>query len=514
MKILVTGATGYVGGRLAPTLVDAGHEVRCLVRNSKKLAAAPWRDRVEVVVGDLLEPASLGAAMEGVDTACYLVHSMGGGGSDFVERDRRAAINFRRAAARAGVRRIVYLGGLGGGADLSEHLASRQEVGRVLADGPVPVTELRAAVIIGSGSVSFEMVRYLTEVLPVMVTPAWVRTRCQPIAIADVLDILTHAVAEPGGDDHLYEIGGPDQLTYEEMMRVYAEVAGLPRRVIIPVPVLTPKLSSHWIGLVTPLPTGVAKPLVDSLRIEVTVADNSFAEAVSGPLLGYRASVVDALRRSQTFDIATRWSDAGSSPAQATPADPAWAGGATLVDTRSVPTGASADNLFWAFSRLGGTVGYYTMNWAWSVRGLLDSVLGGVGLRRGRRHPEELRPGEALDFWRVLDVERGRSLDLYAEMKLPGTAMLSFEAVPTPAGSELRQTAVFVPRGLVGRLYWWGLLPFHLAIFHRMARKIAAAAEARPDPLPRSRAGRPNRREHGGHERGSSTEGDRTEQGT
>jgi uncharacterized protein YbjT (DUF2867 family) len=484
MKILVTGATGYVGGRLVPALIDGGHDVRCLVRNPKKLSAAPWRDQVEVVVGDLLEPVSLEAALDGVDAACYLVHSMDGSGSDFVERDRRAAVNFRRTAARSGIRRIVYLGGLGRGAALSKHLASRQEVGRILAEGPVPVTELRAAVVIGSGSVSFEMVRYLTEVLPVMVTPTWVRTRCQPISIADVLDILTLSLAELDGDDRVHEIGGPDQLTYEEMMRIYAEVAGLPRRVIIPVPVLTPKLSSHWIGLVTPLPTGVAAPLVDSLRIEVTVADNCYAESVGRPLLGYREAVVDALSRSDTFDIATRWSDASNSPAQASPSDPAWAGGATLIDTRSVVTGTSAENLFWAFSRMGGSVGYYTMNWAWSLRGLLDTVLGGVGLRRGRRHPETLRPGEALDFWRVLDVEPGRSLDLYAEMKLPGEAMLSFDAVPTSGGAELRQTAIFIPRGLLGRLYWWGLLPIHSVIFRRMVREIAATAEARPSQPP------------------------------
>ncbi len=477
MKILVTGASGYVGGRLVPVLLEAGHEVRCLVRTPRKLATAPWRDQVEVLEGDLLEAEGLEGAMAGCHGAFYFVHSMEGG--DFSRRDRVAAINFREAAARADLRRIVYLGGLGRGDDLSTHLASRQEVGRLLSDGPVPVTELRAAVIIGSGSVSFEMVRYLTEVLPVMVTPSWVRTRCQPIAIADVLAILTRAIEDDDGADQVYEIGGPDELTYEEMMRIYAEVANLPRRWIIPVPVLTPKLSSHWIGLVTPLPTGIAKPLVDSLRIEVTVGDNTYAERAAGPLLGYRDAVEEAMTRSDTFEIATRWSDAGTGPAQAAPTDPKWAGGSTLIDARTVPTGATPEDLFWAFSRMGGTVGYYTMNWAWSLRGLLDTVLGGVGLRRGRRHPEELRPGEALDFWRVVEVEPGRGLQLYAEMKLPGEAWLTFDALPSDDGSELRQTAVFVPRGLIGRLYWWALLPFHVAIFRRMAHRIAATAEAR-----------------------------------
>ena len=479
MRVLVTGATGYIGGRLVPALLDAGHEVRCLARDPRKLSQDPWRDRVEVVQGDVLDAETLAPAMADCDAAYYLVHSMDGSGDDFRERDRRAAVTFRDAAADAGLNRIVYLGGLGSGGELSHHLASRQEVGAALADGPTPVTEIRAAVIIGSGSVSFEMMRYLTEVLPVMVTPKWVRTRCQPIAIRNVLEILVGVLDEPDDEDHVWEVGGPDQLTYEEMMRVYAEEAGLPRRLIIPVPLLSPQLSRHWIGLVTPLPTGVAKPLVNSLRNEVTVADNSVAERLTGELMPFREAVRRALRRSTEFDVDTRWSDAAASPAEAKPSDPDWAGGTLKIDDQRVRTAASPEDVFWAFARIGGSVGYYTFNWAWKLRGILDKAIGGVGLRRGRRHPEELRPGEALDFWRVSAVEPGRRLQLAAEMKLPGSAWLEFEAKPEVDGTELRQTAYFVPRGLVGRLYWLALVPFHVLIFKRMAHRIARTAEQR-----------------------------------
>ena len=450
-----------------------------MTRDPARLDADPWRVDVEVVEGDVLDPDSLDAAMAGCDAAFYLIHSMDDSGDDFQERDRRAAQNFADAAAGARLSRIVYLGGLGEGSELSEHLASRQEVGQVLASGPTPVTELRAAVIIGSGSVSFEMLRYLTEVLPVMVTPKWVRTVCQPIAIADVLQILTHAIEDASDDSRIHRIGGPDRLTYEQMMRIYAEVAGLPRRLIVPVPVLSPKLSSHWVGLVTPLPTGVAKPLVESLRIEVTVEDNSHAETVVGKLIGYRDAVTRALEHSQSLDVATRWSDTADTPARALPGDPDWAGGSVLVDVQTVDSGATAEDLYWAFARIGGPFGYYTMNWAWGLRGLLDSLVGGVGLRRGRRHPQDIRQGEALDFWRVVQVEPGRRLQLYAEMRLPGEAWLTFTAEPEDEGSRLEQKAVFVPRGLLGRLYWWAMLPFHVAIFRVMARRIARAAESR-----------------------------------
>lgn len=479
MRILVTGASGFIGGRLVPRLLELGHDVRCLTRDPTKLRGDRWRDEVEVVTGDVLDPMSLDQAFQGCDAAFYLVHSMEESDHDFSERDRRAAENFRDAADRSELKRVVYLGGMGRGDEMSKHLSSRQEVGRMLALGDTPVTELRAAVIIGSGSVSFEMLRYLTEVLPVMLTPKWVRTRCQPIAVADVLDILIGSLDIDDPDDHVYEIGGPDQLTYEEMMRIYAEVAGLPRRVIIPVPVLSPRLSSHWVGLVTPLPTAVAKPLVESLRVEVIVSDNSYAERVAGTLTSYRDALSRAVRRSADLDVVTRWSDTSPGPAQPFPSDPAWAGGTVHKDEQTVETTASAEAVYWAFSRIGGEIGYYTMDWAWAFRGFLDSLVGGVGLRRGRRHPNEIQPGEALDFWRVVKVIPDRVLQLYAEMRLPGDAWLSFEAIPADGGARLVQTAVFIPRGLWGRVYWWLLMPFHVTIFGRMARRITDSAEHR-----------------------------------
>jgi uncharacterized protein YbjT (DUF2867 family) len=454
-----------------------------MTRDPAKLEAVSWRHRAEIVSGDLLDPESLDEVFDGIDRAFYLVHSMDGSSEDFGERDRRAAANFSAAANKAGLRRIVYLGGLGTGR-LSTHLASRQEVGGILGSGGTLVTELRAAVIIGSGSVSFEMLRYLTEVLPIMVTPKWVRTLCQPIAIRDILEILLASVMEDG-PNVIYEIGGPDRLSYEEMMRVYAEVAGLPRRVIIRVPILSPRLSSHWIGLVTPLPTGVAKPLVDSLTVEVTVDDNSFAELVAAPLIGYRDAVSRALSRVDHLEVATRWSGASANPAVPYPGDPDWSGGTVEIDEQVVSSTASPEDLYWAFSRIGGDIGYYTMNWAWKVRGHVDSLVGGVGLRRGRRHPEDLHKGESVDFWRVASVVPGRSLDLYAEMRLPGEAWLSFRAEETGdrgEGSVLTQTALFRPHGLLGRLYWWAMFPFHWFIFKRTAQRIVETAERRPIP--------------------------------
>lgn len=484
--VLVTGATGYIGGRLVPELLAAGHQVRCLARTPSKLDDQSWRAEVEVVAGDVTDRASLDRALTGIDAAYFLVHSMGAS-ADFDAEDRRAAETFRQACAAAQVERIVYLGGLGRDDDpkLSRHLRSRHEVGRILADGPVPVTELRAAIIIGSGSASFEMLRYLVEVLPVMTTPRWVDNRCQPIAIRDVLAWLVASAEESGDEDHVVEIGGPDVLTYRHMMDVYAEAAGLPRRRIVAVPVLSPSLSSRWIGLVTPLPTGLARPLVESLINEVVVTRPPAGPPHGLEPLSFRHAVDLALERSTALQVSTRWSDAdlpGRSPADPLPTDPDWAGGSILVDAKTARSAAPPSALFATVAGIGGDRGWYVTPLLWHLRGWADKLIGGVGMRRGRRHPDELWVGDALDFWRVETVEVDRLVRLRAEMKLPGEAWLEWRITPDGTGSLLEQRATFAPRGLTGRLYWYALIPFHAVIFARMADRIAGAAEARPTP--------------------------------
>lgn len=478
-RILVTGATGYIGGRLVPKLLEAGHEIRCMTRVPSRLNLDPWRDQVEVVAGNVLDADSLDSALEGCDYAYYFVHSLGDA-PDFEAADRAGAANFAKAAGANGLERIIYLGGLGEDeSKLSAHLESRHEVGRVLASGSTPVTEIRAAVIIGSGSVSFEMLRYLTEVLPAMTTPKWVRSMCQPIAIRDVLSILVAVLDRARQGDEIIEVGGPDVLSYQDMMQTYAEVAGLRKRLIIPVPVLSPGLSSLWVGLVTPLPSGVARPLVDSLKHDVVVRDrDAQGELLTNPL-PFNEAVRLALARYENGEVVTRWSDAEASPALPIPSDPEWAGGSVFLDEQRVMTAAPPGDVFWAVSRIGGGVGYYTFNWAWAIRGLLDSFAGGIGLRRGRRHPEELHEGESLDFWRVSVVDPPRRLLLRAEMKVPGEAFLEWLIDSDESETTLTQTAYFAPRGLFGRLYWYVLIPFHGAMFGPMARKIVGAAEAR-----------------------------------
>jgi uncharacterized protein YbjT (DUF2867 family) len=481
--VLVLGATGYIGRRLVKELVEGGHHVRALVRTPAKLDAEEWSGAVEVVRGDVLDPASLDAAFEGVGTAYYLVHSIGGHG-DWEARDRQAAANVRDAAAAAGAEQLVYLGGLGddANAELSPHLRSRHEVGQILASGAVPCTELRAAVVIGSGSASFEMLRHLVEVLPMMVTPTWVETRCQPIAVRDVLGYLVGVLGEPRAYGRVLEIGGPDVLTYRQMMDQFAEVAGLRKRIIVTVPVLSPSLSSRWVGLVTPLPADLARPLIDSLVNEVVVHDDAILEIVPRERLSYRESVDVALQRLMDLEVSTTWADAelrGRTPADPLPADPDWSGGTVLSDVQSVDAeGVAPDDLFSTVCGIGGERGWLSGEWLWLIRGAMDRVVGGVGLRRGRRHPDRLRVGDPLDFWRVEALEPGRLLRLRAEMRLPGEAWLEWAVTPTATGSHLEQRALFHPRGLYGRAYWLAVSPFHRVIFRPMARRLVEVATA------------------------------------
>ena len=483
--MLVAGATGYVGGRLVPALLECGHRLRCIARQPEKLSGVPWIDRVETVRADIETGEGLASAFDGVAAAYYLVHSIGSGG-DWERRDVRAALHFREAAAAAGVRQIVYLGGLGDDATgtLSPHLASRQEVGRVLAAGPVPVTELRAAVVIGSGSASFEMLRHLVEVLPAMVTPSWVRTRCQPIAIRDVLGYLTAVLLEPNAFGRVFEIGGAEVVNYAEMMILYAELAGLRRRLVLPVPVLSPRLSSWWIRVVTPLPVDLARTLVDSLANEVIVRDDTIRDVVDLDPLSTRDAIEFALRRVADLDVETTWASAqvrGRTPADPMPGDPSWSGGTVLEDRRSAVTDASPEAVFAVVCGIGGTRGWYAAQTLWWLRGALDALVGGVGLRRGRRHPDKLRVGDPLDFWRVEAIEPDRLLRLRAEMRLPGAAWLEWRIFTEPDGrTRLEQLARFHPRGLLGRTYWYAIMPFHAVVFGPLVHRLAAAAECPP----------------------------------
>ncbi|MCF4137091.1 SDR family oxidoreductase [Streptomyces sp. Tue 6430] len=487
LRCLVTGATGYIGGRLVPELLAAGHRVRCLARSPERLRDHPWAGEVEVARGDVTDAASVAEAMRDVDVAYYLVHALGSG-RDFEETDRRAAHIFGERARAAGVRRIVYLGGLTPPGvperELSPHLRSRAEVGRILLDSGVPTTVLRAAVVIGSGSVSFEMLRYLTERLPVMVTPSWVRTRIQPVAVRDVLRALVGSARMPEDVNRAFDIGGPEVLTYREMMIRYAAVAGLPRRIIVPVPVLTPRLSSHWVGLVTPVPASIARPLTESLRHEVVCREHDIARYVPDPPghpVGFDEAVRLALRRVRDAEVVTRWSSASlpGAPSDPLPTDPDWAGGSLYTDCREVPVQASREALWRVIEGVGGDNGWYSFPLAWAVRGWLDRLVGGVGLRRGRRDAARLRVGDSLDFWRVEEIEPGHLLRLRAEMRLPGLAWLEMSVETDGAGgTRYRQRALFHPHGLLGQAYWWSVSPFHAVVFGGMARNIAKASAA------------------------------------
>ncbi|HYL31379.1 MAG TPA: SDR family oxidoreductase [Gemmatimonadales bacterium] len=469
--ILLTGATGYVGGRLLRALEAEGRPVRCLARRPEHL-----RQRVgpatEIVAGDLLDPASLSPAVAGVHTAFYLVHSMGTGGS-YAEEDRAAAANFAAAARAAGVRRIVYLGGLGHGTRLSTHLASRQEVGRILRESGVPTIEFRAAIVLGSGSLSFEMIRSLVETLPVMITPRWVATPTQPIGIEDLIAYLVEAVDLAGEQSAVFEIGGPDRVSYGDLMREYARQRGL-RRLFITVPVLTPRLSSLWLGLVTPVYAGVGRELIDGLRNETVVRDDAARRVFRVRPRGMAEAMARALANEDLAFAATRWSD----PLSAARRKPSWGGtrfGTRLVDARAVEVACGPDEAFAPIRRIGGTAGWYCANFLWRLRGFLDLLVGGPGMRRGRRDPERLAPGDTVDFWRV-DAVGPRVLRLSAEMKLPGRAWLQYEVEGDGRRSVIHQTAIFDPAGLLGQLYWYTLWPLHQYVFGGTLRGIARAA--------------------------------------
>ncbi|HXV64450.1 MAG TPA: SDR family oxidoreductase [Vicinamibacteria bacterium] len=479
-SLLVTGATGYIGGRLVPRLLDAGYEVLALARSARKLESRPWSqsEGLTIVEADVAQEARLVKAMRGCRAAYYLVHSMEAAGKAYADVDRRLAETFARATEMAGVSRIIYLGGLGEtGSHLSEHLSSRREVERALASTSVPVTTLRAAMIIGSGSASFEILRYLVERLPVMLTPKWVRTECQPIAVRDVLYALEKVLTLPEATGRTFDIGGADIMSYHEIMQTMADALGLRRRFIIPVPVLTPRLSSAWIHLVTPLSHRIARPLAEGLRNRVVCRDDEFKRLTAHRFMSVREAIDEALDSVSHHRVPTAWSDAGVMPG-----DPDWAGGTTFTDQRSTIIEASAENVFRVVSRIGGSHGYFGTPWLWSLRGVLDRLAGGPGLRRGRRDPDNLEYGDAIDFWRVTDFEPGKRLELRAEMKLPGIATLDFDVKPIDESrTQLTQTARFQPKGLLGIAYWYGVLPLHVVVFAGMLRGIRAAAIASLD---------------------------------
>ncbi|MEZ6153639.1 MAG: SDR family oxidoreductase [Pirellulaceae bacterium] len=473
-RILLTGATGYIGGRLLPLLEELGYPVRCLTRRSGSIESSVDTGR-EIVEGDVLEPNSLPAAMAGIDTAFYFVHSMGST-ADFEEQDRQAAQNFSAAAKTAGVRRIIYLGGLGNrDRNLSKHLRSRQETGDILRESGVQVIELRASIVIGSGSLSFEMVRALTERLPIMICPKWVRVEAQPIAIEDMLSLLIESIGLPSTDSHVFEIGGPDQVTYGEIMQEYARQRKL-RRLMIPVPLLTPYLSSLWLGLVTPLYARVGRKMIDSMRNATVVSNNLAGIAFKVVPRSASEAIARALINEEREFAATRWSDSLSSSGE-----PRALGGvrfgSRLVDSRTVSIAVPPHVAFAPIQSLGGPTGWYYGNWMWRVRGFLDLLVGGVGMRRGRPHPTSIRVGDTLDFWRVEAFEPDRFLRLRAEMKVPGRAWLEFEVTGDELQSTIRQTASFDPVGLAGLAYWYALTPVHHLVFAGMLRNLAAAAQ-------------------------------------
>jgi uncharacterized protein YbjT (DUF2867 family) len=496
--ILVTGATGYVGGRLVPRLLDAGYRVRCLVRDPNRLQGRPWLDRVEVVTGDALIPGSLAEAMQDVWAAYYLIHGKQGGRTN-ANRDLDVARNFADAAGEAHIERIIYLGELvDPTTNLSPYLRSRHETGYILRHSSVPVTEFRAGMIVGSGSALFEMVRYLTEREPLLVCPAWFFSLAQPIAIRDVLSYLIDALKTPESVGRMFEIGGPTRLTYADMLLEYAKERGL-KRVLIRTPFYVPRLSAYWVHMLTPIHWRVALPLIEGLHARLIVR-HDVAKKIFPQIkpIDFHTAVHLALGRIQRDHVETSWSDAlvtvagDVKPYHFTVAE------GMYVETRQMLLDLSPGDVFRSYAGIGGEHGWLYMDWAWGMRGWMDKAVGGVGLRRGRRHPDEIRAGESLDFWRVEEVEKDRLLRLRAEMKLPGKAWLQFESKPPPEGDRqddktlLTVTAYFAPHGLFGFLYWYAMWPFHKFIFDGLTRQIASRARllAHAYPSPSGRGAR------------------------
>jgi len=468
--ILLTGATGYVGGRLLQSLEHHGYRVRCLARRPDFLKPKV-SSTTEVVPGDVLDRSSLDPVLRNVRLAYYLIHSMGATGS-FEENDRKAARNFAGAAKAAGVQGIIYLGGLGDDTQtLSPHLRSRQEVGQILRESGVPVIEFRASIVIGSGSLSFELIRSLVERLPIMTTPRWVSMPAQPIAIEDLIAYLTAAIDLPFTAYRVYEIGGADRVSYADIMRAYARYRGMHLR-MIPVPVLTPFISSLWLGLITPLYARIGRKLIESIVHSTVVRDDAALKAFSIRPMGIEDALRHALANEDKQFAVTRWSDALSSSGDVR----TWGGvrfGARLVDSRTVHVAKPPADAFRTIERIGGKTGWYAWNWLWRLRGFLDLLVGGVGMRRGRPASETLRVGDTVDFWRVEVFEPNRRLRLVAEMKLPGRAWLEFEVTGEGPSSTIRQTAMFDPVGLFGLVYWYAMYPVHQLVFGGMLRRIA-----------------------------------------
>ncbi len=481
-RILVTGASGYVGGRLVRALLNEEIPVRVTVRDAKKITGQSWANEVEIAVGNATNFDEMKSALTGIHTAFYLLHSIGVG-SDFDELEARMARNFATAAESAGVKQIVYLGGIANDDKQSKHLASRARTGEELRSTSVPVLELRAGIIIGSGSASFEMLRHLTHRLPIMTTPKWVSNRTHPIAVRDVLWYLTNAAKLEKPVTGIFDIGGPEILSYADMMQKFAKCSGLRRRWIIRVPVLTPKLSSLWIGFVTPVPTRLARPLIGSL-INETVADPKKAIDAIIPkppegLINVENAINLALSRTTSNQVETRWSDATviTAPWQKAQSDPDWAGEITHRDNREVLTDAPIDCVWRSIEQIGGETGWYGADFLWWARGMLDRIVGGVGLRRGRRDPKHLRVGDGLDFWRVEAIEKEKLLRLYAEMILPGKAWLEFRIENEDGKVRIIQEARFSPRGLGSQLYWYAVLPLHAFVFPTMLRNIVRSSK-------------------------------------